>query len=319
MRVLWVLAGVCSFCSVSASDVLEGERARHPLTALLGIPVAASRDVNAGLEVDLLHANAFMGGVADSEALLLDGETTELSLAWQQSWRTCSAVSARVPFVAHGGGVFDAAIEAWHEAFGLPNGGRENIARDQLLFRHVTQDGVFELSSAVAGLGDVSLALQHNLGCRADNAAIPLRVGVKLPTGDARRWLGSGALDLWADVQSPVIEWRDRVRLAGSIGVLLPGDTRRLPTLVSSVLFGAVGLKVELRPRLVAQASFDWHTAAFDGELLETSEPAGQLTVGFAWAADEGTRLQLQISEDVFIDTATDIAVRFSVRRDFAR
>lgn len=319
-----VLLCVCLLggsAAAHANDVLTGTRSRHPLTALIGIPDAASRSASADVHLSLLHANAFMGGAGTQEVLLLDGESTELALTWHQPVSACTAVSARLPVLAHGGGVFDAAIETWHDWFGLPNGGRENAPRDALSFRHITPEGVHELTHSAAGLGDVTVAVQHLWGCEAQPASrsIPLRFGLKLPSGDESRWLGSGGLDIWADVQTPVFSPHRDVRLAASLGLVLPGETERLPTLVSTALFGAVGVQYQLTPQLRAHASFDWHTALFDGELRETADASGQLTAGFSLYTDPETWLDVQITEDVFIDTSNDISLRIAYRKRLLR
>ncbi len=305
--------------SAFANDVLVGERARHPLTALVGIPNAATRSTDNLLTVELLHGNAFMGGSAAGESLILDGETSLLQVGWRHAISRCSAVSARLPFVTHDGGRFDSAIETWHSWFGLPNAGREDVAREQLLFRYSTDTGVYELDSAAGGLGDVSLWIGGRIGCAAPGGSaygdklMPWRAGVKLPTGDPDQWLGSGGTDVWADIQSPVYTPHERVRAAASVGVLVPGNASALPTLASAAAFGAFGMQIKLTPRLAAHASIDWNSSLFDSRLTELGETAAQLTTGVRARVGRATQIDLQITEDVFIDTASDIALRIAI------
>jgi len=261
-----VMGAVVGTSTVAAAttgdDVLVGDRAQHPVTALIGIPSAATRApagpiTSSGWQVSLLHGNAFMGGATDGEQLLLDGETTELALTGRAALGSCLAASWQLPFIAHSAGSFDAAIETWHDWFGLPNAGRANVARDNLAFLHVVGEQTHQLDAASSGLGDVSVWLRGTLGCQSSS-----------------------------DV---------------------------FPTLERAAAFGSAGMRLSLSPRVVATASFDWHTALFDSNLVELGSFAAQVSAGIRFGATPRTRVDVQITEDVVVDTATDIALRIVV------
>ena len=296
-------------CAAAADDVLTGERVRNPLTSLIGIPNPALRSAQPSLQVRLLVGNSFSGGTAPGEMLVLDGETTELALTWHQPVSRCVGVSLRVPLVAHAGGIFDSPIDAYHEALGLPDGGRPEVPNNLVNFEYTVDGEVFELQSDAGGFGDVSLWVRGLAGCATPDQALPWRVGVKLPSGDEDDWLGSGGTDVWADLQSPVYQPFSALRMAASIGVLIPGETDVLPTLESVALFGAAGGHYSFTPRLAVTANLDWHTALFDSELTEIGNLSGQLTAGFRYAFAPTSKLDVQFTEDILVDTATDIGL----------
>ena len=306
--------------------MLLGQRARHPLTAPIGIPEAASRAFGrTTLSVSFEHGSAFMGGTAgDGEALLLDGETSELAARARWPLGRCAALETRLAALAHGGGRFDRPIESWHGFFGLPNAGREDAPADRLAFVHVDRDGRrVALERDAIGLADARLGLAWMPGCdRAPgDARAVLRAGVELPLGDESRWLGNGAPDLWADLQSPVLAFGRRwpTRLAASVGLVLPGAGDALPRPVDAAAYGAFGARVALGPRWSASVGLDWHTPLYDSALTELGDGAVQLGVGVDWTRPGLGTLGFSILEDALVDTSSDIVARLTLEVELAR
>ena len=299
------------------ADVLLGERASHPMSALIGVPNAAPRAEGAPLRLVLNLGNAFMGGSTADEALLLDGETWRLTARWQLTLGACWSLGIEAGAIVHGGGTFDAGIESWHETFGLPDAGRAGVPRDALRFSYLRGDatGPATLDAAASGLADTQLWVQRAAGCtrlEPDRRTL-LRVGLKLPTGRLRDWTGSGAVDGWVDVQSPVYKPLASVRIAASIGLLAPEAVDELGTVEPLAGFGAIGIRYAADPRLALHATVDWHTALFDSELVELGAVAASLATGLSFAPGPRSRFDVQILEDILIDTASDIVLRVAL------
>src|SRR5690606_36588858 len=100
------------------------------------------------------------------------------------------------PLLVTGGGMLDSMIENWHDWFGLPNGGRDQIARDQYRYQYLrggqppmqlpTQpQPIFDIGGSDAGIGDIRLGV-----ARCGEAGGCWRALAQLPTGDADRLLG---------------------------------------------------------------------------------------------------------------------------------
>ena len=110
-------------------------RGQHAVSAVFGLPAVAARPVQTReWQVSIEHSNQFMGGVAGDDALLLDGETSEVMIRQRQRVGECIQFEAAVPFIQHSGGSFDEAIDRWHRIFGLPDAHRADAPFDALFY-----------------------------------------------------------------------------------------------------------------------------------------------------------------------------------------
>ena len=129
--------------------------------------------------------------------LFADTETTRLTVSYLRPFGPKWGVGVEVPFVGHHGGVFDKVIEGFHGAFNFPDLGRNRapVNRTQLFAGRGGQsrfyDGPLEPS-----LGDVVIRGFHSPIGETDTApAVGLTGAIKLPTGPASRFAGSGGFD----------------------------------------------------------------------------------------------------------------------------
>jgi len=322
--VLFVNAGYSEELFASPFDsALIQQRSLHPINALLGLPAAASRPVGSSQwQVSLEHNNSFMGGDEAGESLKLDGESSALALRYDRRLNQCWQASTAAAFLSHSGGVFDRAIDDWHQWFQLPNAGRENFDYHLLEYRYANSDGRSStLPGAARGFGDVQLAVQRILPCLSRGAtglssprdASLLRLGLKLPIGSREDWLGSERLDAWLDIQSPLYTVAKKVDLAASIGVLLIGQVEDLAETEPLAGFGVMGVQYRLKPQFSLLAQIDWHTAFFVSELRELGEFAASISAGFRYRTRAGQVIELSIHEDAVVDTSPDIVARLGV------
>ena len=299
--------------ALSTADNLLQHRAYDPITAMFGLPAAASR-MQQGHELQLAveYNNVFMGGVVpDREQLLLDGETSQLSLRYHVAVNRCWQFSLATTWLSHSAGHFDQPIDRWHQFFGLPDAGRDESPYDVLNYSYTAASGkVLSLQTAAQGWGDVQAAAQHSLGCKPDSAIA--RLGLKLPVGDINSFLGSGASDIFTDIQSPWWSYNKRSSFAASVGVMRPGKINALAQQRSLVGFGTLAMRYQFKPCVILLAQFDWHSALFDSQLAELGEFAVQASFGFRYITRDKSSVELTIAEDVFIDTAPDIVVRLA-------
>ena len=127
----------------SALMQLHGQ---HAIGALFGLPAVAARPVQTReLQVSLEHSNQFMGGSAGEQTLLLDGETSELTIHHRQRIGPCIQLEAAVPFIQHSGGTFDKTIDQWHSAFGLPDAERNQAPLIGFAITTLTQPGLISI------------------------------------------------------------------------------------------------------------------------------------------------------------------------------
>ena len=217
----------------AAADIFEPFTTANmnPFTRLHGVPQTRSAQLTTagklevGLQLDV--ANNFTDSLSGNERVRLDGEThrTNLSLRYGLSERWELGID--LPYIRHSGGSLDGFIENWHSWFGLPNGGREDSAQDELnyFWRHGTQTRA-SLTRSESGMGDITVYAGYRLG-GDDERQWTVRAGASLPTGDADSLTGSGGTDVFASLHvSQASLWRsERLRFHGSIGAALLDDT----------------------------------------------------------------------------------------------
>ncbi len=267
--------------------------------------------------MSLEHANQFIGGMAGNEQLVLDGETSELTFRHRQRLASCWQGELLVPFIQHSGGVFDRAIDDWHQFFGLPDADRSNFGFNSLNYSYVGDSGQqVSVESPESGLGDIQLSVQRSLGCQATADSVAsesiIRAGLKLPTGTAAELRGSGEVDVYADIQSPVWSNGGLFRAGATVGLMAVGKSRQLAPQRSFVAFGALGAQYRLHQRYRLMLQVDWHTPFYRSALGELNDPSFVLSTGVRYLAHRGQTLEFTIGEDIAVDTAPDIVARFA-------
>ncbi len=293
-------------------------RSQHAYNAVFGLPGAAARPVRSReWQLSLEHANQFIGGIAGNEKLLLDGETSELTFRHRQRLAPCWQGELLVPFIQHSGGVFDRAIDDWHQFFGLPDADRSNFGFNALTYSYVGESGQqARVVSPESGLGDIQFSVQRSLGCQATADSVAseaiVRVGIKLPTGAVGELRGTGQVDVYADIQSPVWSNGGRWRAGATVGLMALGKSSQLAPQRPVVAFGALGTQFKLHQRYRLMLQVDWHTAFYRSALGELNDPSFVLTAGLRYLVHRGQTLEFTIGEDIAVDTAPDIVARLA-------
>jgi hypothetical protein len=223
-------------------------------------------------------------------------------------------------YSSHEGGGLDNAIDAWHQFWGLPDGGRPQFPDDQLRF-HYRGDRLndAELNDSVDGLGDLRLALAYQLA-RRDSRYWSLRASLKLPTGDSDSFTGSGSRDLSVALafSERNLLASDRWQLHASAGITRLGNAELLNQQRRDwVGFASSTLSWQLRPRLVLKLQIDAHSAYYHSALKALGGHSAQLVVGAAWALAEQWSVDVALSEDIIVDTAPDAVFLVALNRLF--
>lgn len=316
-----------SLAEQSDDSVFFQQQSQHAYNAVFGLPAVAPRLVQSlEWQFALEHSNQFAGGQEGDEVLLLDGESTRLTIQHRQRLAPCWQFEATVPFVAHSEGVFDRAIDDWHQLFSLPDANRDTSDFDSLTYLYSNADGNrHNITSPQSGLGDVQVAVQYAQGCGATadaTKADPMwRAGIKLPTGDPDKLLGSGEVDFFADWQSPI--WYNGHRWHGgmALGLLVNSKTERFADQEDVVGYGSLGAQFALSHKVRLLAQLDAHSAFYRSALRELGSPAVNLVVGARYLYGHSHTFEFSISEDAAIDTTPDIVARlaFTYRPDETR
>ncbi len=311
-----VVAIVAWLFSVSANAqqqdrFLDDEQNLSPVSLLFALEPVAGTPVQ-GFRFDLRGASQSIRDSAPDSNVLLDGETAVASIIYTHQLGPRAAVSAYVPYIWHSGGTLDGFIDDWHSWFGLPDGIRNNVARDQLDFR-LQQNGtdVFNLERNAHGLGDIRLRA-HWSPKNPDSDHWSLAVAVKLPTGDSDKLTGSGSSDVSLTLnwrQQPEAEQKWSLGAAAGAVYLGKSDIAFTDQARATWLAQATGT-YQATQRLTLGARLQLHGEVLDNVPDDISGPSVMLVTGVSYAFNDDWQLQVTVAEDVKVDSAPDVIFR---------
>lgn len=294
-------------------------RNSNPLLQTLGAPAMQGGEL---IPVGALEyrwvlnmANHADGGLDNGEEAVFDGESYFLALVLRYGVGPRLELGMELPLVAHTSGAFDNLIKDWHDLLGFSNVDRQGPDNNLRLFYQRNGVTEYDIDESGVGLGDIRVAAAYRLA-GSDRRALALRAQVELPTGDADRLHGNGAIDL-----SLVLDATDRhtfaasrVSLFGLVGVVAPGAGDLLQDQRQDwvPLIGA-GLAWQWTERIDLHAQLDYDGAYFDSHLDEL-ESSTRLTFGGSYRfGQRGPRLSIALTENLFSDSTPDFGLYFSL------
>jgi hypothetical protein len=245
-----------------------------------------------------------------SESVILDGESDLLTLAFRRGVGAGLEFTLEVPVLHQGGGFMDSAVEDWHSAFGLPNGGREDAPRNRYLYQY-TRDGSVQWQETKGGtdLGD----LRMGLGWQALDG-LALRSEVKFGTGSESHLAGGNSgIALWGDWALPFPSasiFSGFLSAGGSYngqsGILGDMQNRWVP-------FGSAGVAVRVFDPLSVLAQLYAHGKLYDGSDLDPFREALQLTLGLRYHVGRQFDVDLGFQEDPITSSSPDFSVHLAL------
>lgn len=318
------VAALAVLAASASADEGEPFRTRNlsPLVSVFGIPAWSNAPVD-GTRVAFTAelANHYRFSQRGDEMLILDGETSRTALILEHGFGDNWFASLEVPYYRQSGGVLDDLIDAWHSAFGLPDGGRNRRAEDQIAYVLDAGAGPFyALGRRGGALGDVILSAGRTFGADASGRSRQIRASLKLSTGDELWLAGSGAEDFaltWLTSRRGAAWGRPGAYYWG-VGALLLGtpeivryDARR------AGLLGLLGGGIRPWPRWGVKAQLELHSALYESRLREIGDPGVQITIGGWRDLRERGVVELAINEDLAVSTSPDLVVHLNLRWDF--
>lgn len=216
----------------------------------------------------------------------------------------------------------DGPIDAWHNAFGLPEGERTQLPQNALDFRVIDPSGdqLLHRSASTSGLGDVAVSagLPLHPG-HGGNATIDAGLRIEAPTGDPHRLLGSGGWDLasWLSAADK-LGCADGWSWHAAAGALYMTDSQILASLHRKrAYFGRVAAHWAMHKHLSWTVQLDGHTALYDSPLVPLGQDTLQLRLGGDWQPWPKYRIEAGFSEDVAVGTAPDITFHLGLSRTY--
>ena len=321
----WVLGGPAQAAQSLLTEPFN-VRNQNPYILVYGLPGASPSRLLAGSESSLqLHldiSNHSKTSDTADELIVLDGETYRLAMSYRRGLGDGWQASVELPIIAHRPGVMDNFIEGWHDVFGLSNSDRESWPKNRLLFSYSRHgEVVAEMTEGSTGVGDLQLQLARQLIASGTGQLLSLHAGLKLPTGDAERFQGSGSTDLafWLSGADPSLT-RDG-RLGGYLqaGLLLLGEGDVLPDQQRDLVwFGGAGVHWRAWSWLMLKAQLDAHGSFYDSGLDQLGLRSIMLTVGGSIPLHENAgAVDLAIGENLSTDTIPDFMINLAYRYHF--
>jgi hypothetical protein len=298
----------------------------NPFIIIHGLPVMEQASLlkrgRSSFQFQFDFANNSIASESARESIILDGETYRARLIWKRGLGDGWQIGAELPLIAHQNGVMDNFIEGWHDLFGFSNRDRDPGPKNRLLYRY-ERDGatLTEISSGANGVGDLRLIASKQLGDDRSERVFALHAGLKLPTGDADRLMGSGSTDLalWVSGAVPNL-WREQ-KLGGyaQLGILAMDDSDILNEVQRDLVwFAGFGLHWSGLDGVILKCQVDLNDAFYDSDLAQLGRRSSLLTVGGTIPLDDGqSAVDLAIGENLATDATPDFMINLAYRRHF--
>jgi Protein of unknown function (DUF3187) len=290
----------------------------NPLLAGFGIPSALPARMpprSWSVAADLNWASTALMQRAGSEQLIVDAEIREARVTFGHAWSDRFAAQLQLPYRYTGGGVLDGAIDGWHDFFDLPEGARTRLPQDELRIAYARDGSILlDADASATGLADVSLDLGYALAS-SPATAVAAWLSVKLPTGKAREFTGSGSTDVSLAIAGEH-RLNDRWSLFAQAGATWLGDGERLARWQRDFVWsGLAGASWRAWRGLQLKVQVDAHGAVFDDTGLDFLGGATVLTFGGDYRFESGWVLDLAVSEDIAVESASDVVFVVGVKK----
>ena len=319
-RLCATLLPAIAFAHVAYGDVLH-DHDNGPLTGYFGTPDSTEGSIllNPGASrwgTMVMTANHSIGDERTNESIILDGETTRLEMTYRRGVKPGLEVGIELPYVWHESGGLDPLVDKWHDWFGLSGGFRDTRPQDELEFLYSDEVGTqIDFRQNSRGMGDVRLFAGWQF--RSDTShTMALRLGVKLPTGDSDKLVGSGGTDVSLGVAGDVtdlfgVAGLDAYYRANAIFVGEPDLLAdRYNDFVGHLAFGLgyyLGDKVELRLQTAIRG------ALYDSDIETLGDSSTTLTFGGNIHLSPKYMLSIGVSEDIKVKSAPDVAFQLAL------
>ncbi len=323
---LLALLGLVAGCRLTGEgrDAVRGplaQRVIHPLSLTFLAPrprrAATQARGTTGVEVSAQHVSLHELFETRSRRVSFDGELTRGSLRLRHGLTERMDIELELGALYASAGFLDGTVEAFHDAFLLPDSGRSLVPKDRYsMHLEVGDSVVYDLEGDRLGFADLPLFLTRNL-VREEGAlpGVALRLGVELPTGSARRGFGSGRVDWGAGL---ILEKSlGRFTLGAAVDWIDAGNPRSFEAAgleARDSFSGQLGLEFRAAQRLSLLAQLVGSRSLLpEFGLEEVDEDVLDLGVGFARDLSGSGRLVVSFHEDLVALAGPDFGIRVAL------
>ena len=205
----------------------------------------------------------------NNESIYLDYEAYRFNLSYQYGLNENWNLKFDIPVIHQSGGIFDSAIDQWHEFLGLPRGQRPTVEHDQYDIRYDFQSQpLVNLDKTSTSLGDIQIAVARVLVANSDTT-MSLWASVKLPTGDKNKLTGNGATDFsaWLAINQRLS--RNWLLNLNAGAVVLGDNTYQNIALAGSAVYGHIMLGWQVHESIDLKVQLQGHTSYYEKSQLK--------------------------------------------------
>lgn len=290
-------------------------RNQSPFSLIYGIPYASPArllEQNTSRWISSLNiSNELIVQTDSTNQLDVDLETWQFNLFYDYAFNKNWMFRLQLPLIAHTGGMFDSAIDSFHQALNFPEGLRPIYPHNQIDISYAQSNtDQININNSEKDLGDISLQLAWQ-SKKLNNMAISYWSSLKLPTGNHKKLTGSGSTDIatWSsiDYQLNNTRW-----LYGQAGLLFTYNNKVLDEIHNNwAAFANLGIKFQPWKPIELKAQLDLHSALFDSDILFLGE-AAQITFGGSFLLNSKNKINFSVGEDLKRKASPDVSFNIS-------
>lgn len=241
---------------------------------------------------------------------LIDMEMTVLELSLVYGLTKRFSIGAQIPFVSMSNGFMDGFLENFHDAFGLPNYGREDRPENSFAYR-MSEDGRSWLDSDSEDFRWADMTVSGRMRLFTTGSSTrwsgTLLASIKLPIGDEELGYGSGRCDggLFLPTQWEGRQWS----LYLMPGYIWHSDPETEGADVSARnsfgMFAGLGYASSERWNWFLQVNYS-SSPVEETDISIFDDGAVELTLGFRRRLNENWAIEFAFCEDIFTRSAPD-------------
>lgn len=285
-------------------------RSQNPLLQSYLIPtIPLQADNGWAFAHNLYITNTYQTDTSSHENLIIDVENTryDLQAAYRhQQWTWGLTLS----LISNQPGQLDQTIEGWHDLFGLPQGGRDQVSNNQIHLLY-QKDGMDIINSqqSSSGLADIQLSASYAL-----TTSQSLWMTLDIPSSENSEFLSNQQPD-FAIAYSSSHQLSEQLSSYGSIGLSLLSDSGIFEhRLNQQVLFGQFGLIYRYSAQYHLLLQTDFHSSIVKDSQLDALDHSLQAQFGLRLPRIfSDYQIDIFFSEDILPGYAPDITFALRV------
>jgi hypothetical protein len=252
---------------------------------------------------NLYITNTYQEDSNNFENLIIDVENTryDFQAAYQYNQWT---LGLTLSLISNQKGQLDQTIEGWHDFFGLPQGGRNQVANNQinLLYQKNGLD-IINSNQSSSGIGDIQLTAAYAVSPQQS-----LWVTLELPSSENSEFLSNQKTDA-AIAYSSSHQISDQITGYGTLGLSLLADSGLLKNrLNQQIVFAQFGVIYAYSEQYHFLLQTDFHSSMVENSDLDAFDHSLQAQFGLRLPkAFDQYQLDIFFSEDILPGHAPDI------------